>query len=39
MGFFLFGIERKPDGFVDRFKACLVAKFFIQQHGVDYEEK
>jgi hypothetical protein len=34
----VFRIKRHPDGTVDRFKACLVAKGFNQRLGVDYTE-
>lgn len=33
-----FRIKRKPDGSVDRYKACLVAKGFHQRSGVDFYE-
>ncbi|TQD88149.1 hypothetical protein C1H46_026210 [Malus baccata] len=34
----VFRIKRKPDGSIDRYKACLVAKGFHQQEGLDYTE-
>jgi len=34
----VFRIKRHPDGTVDRFKACLVAKGFNQRLGVDHTE-
>lgn len=34
----LFRIKRKTNGDIDRYKACLVAKGFSQQHGIDYNE-
>jgi hypothetical protein len=33
----VFKIKRKPDGSVDRYEARLVAKWFKQQYGVDYD--
>ena len=34
----VFRIKQKPDGFVDRYKALLVAKGFHQQEGIDFKE-
>jgi hypothetical protein len=34
----VFKIQRKQDGSVDRYKACLVAKGFKQCYGVDYND-
>lgn len=34
----VYRINRKPDGTVERYKARLVAKGFHQQPGVDYAE-
>jgi hypothetical protein len=34
----VFRLKRKADGSIDRHKACLVAKGFHQQPGVDFEE-
>ena len=34
----VFKVKQKPDGNVNRFKACLVAKGFDQLSGVDYYE-
>ncbi len=31
-------IVGNSDGIVDRYKACLVAKRFTQEYGIDYEE-
>jgi hypothetical protein len=32
----VFRVKRWADGSIERYKACLVAKGFHQQHGVDY---
>jgi len=34
----VFKVKSKPDGNVERFKACLVAKGFSQQPGTDFNE-
>jgi hypothetical protein len=34
----VFKLKHKPDGSIDRYKACLVAKGFKQQYGVDYDD-
>jgi histone deacetylase 1/2 len=34
----VFRIKHHPDGIIDRFKACFVAKGFNQRPGVDYTE-
>jgi hypothetical protein len=34
----VFRTKRKVDGSIDRYKACLVAKGFHQQSGIDYTE-
>ena len=31
-------VKRKVDGFIERYKVCLVTKGYTQQEGVDYEE-
>ncbi|KAK3027521.1 hypothetical protein RJ639_040236 [Escallonia herrerae] len=33
-----FRLKKKSDGTTDRFKACLVARGFSQNYGLDYEE-
>jgi histone deacetylase 1/2 len=32
----IFKTKHRPDGSVDKHKACLVARCFTQQHGIDY---
>ena len=34
----VYKLKKKPDSSVDRYKACLVARGFSQQYGLDYEE-
>jgi hypothetical protein len=34
----VFKLKRLPDGWIDRYKARLVARGFSQQYGVDYDE-
>ena len=34
----MYKIKRGSDGVVARYKACLVAKGFLQQYGLDYGE-
>ncbi|KAK3034348.1 hypothetical protein RJ639_032246 [Escallonia herrerae] len=34
----VFRLKKKSDGTTDRFKACLVARGFSQNYGLDYEE-
>ena len=31
-------VKRKADGSIDKYKACLMAKGFTQQEGIDYDE-
>lgn len=34
----LYKIKQKSDGSLERYKACLVAKGYRQQHGIDFDE-
>ena len=34
----MFTIKYRPDGMVNRYKACLVARGFTQEYGIDYSE-
>ncbi|KAB2615066.1 hypothetical protein D8674_021654 [Pyrus ussuriensis x Pyrus communis] len=34
----VFRVKKKPNGNVERFKACLVAKGYHQQEGIDFQE-
>lgn len=34
----MYKVKKKANGTVDRYKACLVAKGFKQQYGIDYED-
>lgn len=34
----VFTVKLKPDGTVDRYKACLVAKGYTETYGIDYQE-
>ena len=34
----IFKMKFRPDGSVDKLKACLVARGFTQQHGIDYHD-
>ena len=34
----VFTIKRRPDGSIERYKACLVVKGYTQTYGVDYSE-
>ena len=34
----IYKIKNRSDGIVDRYKACLVARGFTQEYGIDYEE-
>lgn len=33
-----FRIKRKSDGSIERYKACLIAKWFHQQPGIDFHD-
>jgi len=34
----IYKIKTKSDGFVERYQACLVARGFTQEYGINYEE-
>lgn len=34
----VFIVKYKSDGFVEKYKACLVAKEYTQTFGIDYQE-
>jgi hypothetical protein len=34
----VFKVKHHPDGSVERFKACIIAKGFKQHHGIDYDD-
>ncbi|CAL8074762.1 unnamed protein product [Prunus armeniaca] len=34
----VFKLKRKSDGFIEKYKACLIAKGFHQQPGIDFDE-